>query len=162
MISVFIQFGGDEAENVGLRFRQYLLDNRLDPFLAGRNSRDIPAGIRDYWGYIRGKIRTSDVMVSICCEDFEGYCGVKKEFFIIDEEKRYDLIRIPFIKNGSPIPEYYENAWHPFYFDVESCEENFCDLLVEIYRWVYIKLVEFEPEIRFIDDNRIIPMRDEV
>ena len=111
--------------------------------------------------YIRGKIRTSDVMVSICCEDFEGYCGVKKELFFINDHK-IDLISIPFIKNDVPTPKYYENAWHPLYFDVESCEEYFCDLLVEIYRRVHIKLIEFEPEIRPIDDDKIMPMRDGV
>jgi len=158
MVSVFIQFGGAEAETVGLCFRKYLLDHRLDPFLAGKKSHDILPGIQDYWGYIYDKIRTSDIMVSICCEKFDEYCGVKKELHFIKEE-RNDLIIIPFIKRGVSTPKYHKNRWSPLYFDVETCEENFCDLLVAIYRQVYNNLIN-EAETRPIDDNRITQMRN--
>ena len=160
MVSVFIQFGGAEAEMVGLCFRKYLLDYRLDPFLAGKKSRDIPPGIQDYWGYIKDKIRTSDIMVSICCEKFDEYCGVKKELLFI-EEKRNDLIIIPFIKRGASTPKYCEHRWHPLYFDVETYDEKFCEILVAIYQWVY-KILLIKSETRPLDDNSVTPMEEEI
>jgi len=161
MIDIFIQFGDEEGEAVGLSLRSYLFDRALFPFLAGKKSKDIPAGVTDYWTFIREKIKLADVMVSICSEGFDDSIGVQKEFEIIEEERGKDLPQIPFIKKGCTIPKYFQNAWHPLYFDVESCEENFCELLNEIYRWAYFKNIEAVAQLgqRIKVGNRRIYMR---
>ena len=145
MIDIFIQFGDDETRNVGLLLRTYLLDKKVNPFLAGKGSPDIPAGTKDYWAYIERQILISDVMVSICNDEFGESCGVQKEFKIIEEErdgKANQLPRIPFIKVGCDIPKYYEDVWHPLYFEVNDCEKNFCELLNEVYRRAYMKNIK--------------------
>lgn len=134
MIDIFIQFGDDEAREIGLRLRTYLLDKGLYPFLAGRGSSDIPTGIPDYWKFIRRQIIDTDVMVSICNNGFEDSPGVQREFRIIKDERNNNYLPIiPFIKEGCSVPKYFEKTWHPLFFEIKSCEEKFCDLLNEIY-----------------------------
>jgi hypothetical protein len=160
MINIFIQYGDDEGKEVGLRLRAYLLDKRLNPFLAGDGSQDIPAGTPDYWTYIRQRIILSDVLVSVCNDGFENSSGVQREFKFIKKEKRDDLPRIPFIKRGCSIPKYYVKSWHPLYFEINSYEDKFCELLNEIYRWAYFKNIEAVAQLghRLRIDSRSVPI----
>lgn len=140
MIRVFICYGGSNGLDIGLKLRTYLLNEGMNPFLAGRGSPDIPAG-ENFDLIIDEKLRSTHVMVSICDLNIMRSKYARNE---IQTAKEEGILNIPFISRARrSLPKQLERTWAPIEFDPANVEEAFPRLTTEIHRSVVFRTEKF-------------------
>jgi len=142
MIRVFICYGGSQGLTIGRRLRQYLLNEGMRPFLAGRGSPDIPAG-ENLDVIIDDKLRRTHIMVSICDLNIMRSKYARKEIQIAKEE---GILNIPFLMEGRSLPKNLERTWAQTEYDPQNVQATFPQLLASIHRSIQFRVEKwFEP-----------------
>jgi len=136
MLSIFICYGGENGEKIGVSLRDFLRKENLDPFIASPHSPDIPAGL-NYHIVIRERLSNSHIMVPICDAGIHSSNYAMNEIsFAINQ----GIPIIPFKERGQELPLFLQNIWAPVEYDPECPEARFQKLELEIFRLVLFKI----------------------
>ena len=136
MLSIFICYGGDNGEKIGVDLRDFLRKENLEPFIASPHSPDIPAGV-DYYVAIKEALMNSHIMVPICDANIHSSSYAINEIkYAIDQ----GIPIIPFKERNQQLPLILQNVWAPVEYDPECPKAQFQKLELEIFRLVLFRL----------------------
>jgi hypothetical protein len=134
MVSVFIGFGGPEAEEVAKELEKFLSHERIETFLASPLSNTLPASTANFNARINQTLLDCNIAVFVCHKSTPRSNPVKKEIDLLYSQHSESKI-ISFAASDDCLPKRLrENHWHPLHFAPEKYEESFPRLLNKIYR----------------------------
>jgi hypothetical protein len=135
MVSVFIGYGGKEAEETAKKFEDFLkIETKMETFLAAPQSRTLSAASADYRARIDQNLMDCHVAIFVCQIDTPRSKELKREMDLLFERNLEKKI-ILFSASDQCIPvKYREKLWRPLHFPPEKPAESFCRLVNEIYR----------------------------
>jgi hypothetical protein len=130
MLSVFIGYGGAEAEGVADCLNAFFRIWPIDSFCASPKSNQLPQGetAETIKQVIRKKIEESSIIVLVChSESLESQPLIEEIQYICQRNLNKKVI--VFSKCDDCIPTVAAGLWHPTHFAPEKPEESFSRLL---------------------------------
>lgn len=151
MVNIFIGYGGPRAEEVAKKLNAFLLEQKLETFLASPNSHDL-LPTDEIKTKINQNLLDCNIAVFVCHESTSHSKEIKREInFLFKNNLQHKIIS--FAKSDDCLPRKLRKRWHPLHFAPEKPEESFCRLLNEIFR-CYIRIQKTPRMIK--EDERMV------